>query len=1502
MQRPHWVSAAALSVLMLGTAFGAYYFVYVGRQEEYYKGRNFRMLATLGTQLEEQVKAFEQIMRFYSSNPASKSKSEEDFIEFLRKLMKDEIAQGDKAIAEWQGVTESSDDPSELAELELAQRRLADLRAEEQALGTKATQFHRDRLARKLGSIQQVTGFARLKMSITDEPRTDSCWKSAAIQVQGPKLVGRMAGCEEEHCDHNRPSLEAEVPIADLVELEPATAAFDEILIANELGTVVDRDGRVDSGIRTLEVLVSNRSDEDEVSSKVQEKGEKTKEQDAEPVKQAKAVASAANSKASDQNGQNGSAGKLPEEFELPRSATMMDVEISGITYVVFAQPIASPTGGEPWYAVGMLPYDAFRAQVASIPVPVLNLAVFALCACALLWPFLKLGFGSHDEEIGRFQVGALALSLVAGSCVLVIALMVVFVEIGRQDERDETLIAISQDMQAAFANEIAGLRGDLRDEADALPLEPTYNGINRRLAALPAGTVPPFEFAFAMDEQGMQQSDILKHRKEPVAGCFPAGDRDYFRRIRDGHAWTRTPTPPPEQPSKGIDSFMLERVRARDQGALLYVLAAPFPAKPEAAGSEASSKPKGEADSKLKVVALVGDLRSFSDTVLPSDYGFVVVENETGKTVHRSQNDSWSLVENFLVETDKNEKLEAAIRSHREASISGNYYGRPHRFRTAPLKDTDWSLVVYHSEASSQAAQFELVVTSVSHVIVYLLLAVSLLALANWRVPTQRGWTWMWPRPDLRLRYVLLCVALFNVLVCAAWGISGITTERTPVAVFTQVAGTLACLAFALSSPASPFGDRARLRMAWTTAAVIVSLAARIWAGGAWDLSKLAWMGSLCALAGIAFDHDRIEARVGRWRPAAAAAATWRAAYIVCNVLLLAIVAGVPTVAIFRDALRFEAARLSLSKSIRIAEGILEREERVRRDIFRIDVDRARAYETTWRELPQPMLCCVGDGDTGACRGDDVWSLDGSLACTKVTSVTEGMAREDDGWIAPSFTSWLSMQIPSVDHSFAGLRYAVFSRADDDHWWTERGDGNRQLVVDWGHSQARVPLNGASFCSDLGVTESEAAKLDILDFLVRSLHRTVAPPGCTPGDVPARAGLAAILLTCLPMGLLVQATSRRLVGLGIAVAKSPPPMAGQVAWLEQHHLILGATIGDWPDLMKWIQALKKSLLKDKKVLSVDLREVDEPRTALEAIRQTGRKHDLVLVGPLDVVLTCPARRIEVRKLLEEVLDSKHTKLCVVSEVQPLACFAWPHEEAPADEKPAGDAKPARKGRNRDEICEWARSLAVLNAVDWTPPPTQASAFAPSTPGELLLARECAWRTELSSVEDQLSSYANGCSNDQLLERIGLFAEPIYRHIWETSTKEERLAMLHLARGSYVNTRNYEVIRSLERRRIAVRDPVLRLTSRAFARFARRAEDASRLDQWERSTKESTWRLLRIPLTLMITGGAFLVIYSGRESISAGVAAIPAIVGAIPTVLGLLGVVRGNSGAKSSDA
>ena len=142
--------------------------------------------------------------------------------------------------------------------------------------------------------------------------------------------------------------------------------------------------------------------------------------------------------------------------------------------------------------------------------------------------------------------------------------------------------------------------------------------------------------------------------------------------------------------------------------------------------------------------------IQSFTNTVMPANYGFVVFDNKTGKALYHSEDDSRSLVENVFVETDNSSLLKAYMNTpyffNQPTSIELDYNGKVHHFTLGTLKDgVPWTLVVFYDKENSRALNLmSILVTLTICFVVFVLVYYFVIMI----VPKSKRRSIFWPTP----------------------------------------------------------------------------------------------------------------------------------------------------------------------------------------------------------------------------------------------------------------------------------------------------------------------------------------------------------------------------------------------------------------------------------------------------------------------------------------------------------------------------------------------------------------------------------------------------------------------------------------------------------------------------------------------------------------------------------------------------------------------------------
>ena len=165
------------------------------------------------------------------------------------------------------------------------------------------------------------------------------------------------------------------------------------------------------------------------------------------------------------------------------------------------------------------------------------------------------------------------------------------------------------------------------------------------------------------------------------------------------------------------------------------------------------------------------------------------------------------------------------------------------------------------------------------------------------------------------------------------------------------------------------------------------------------------------------------------------------------------------------------------------------------------------------------------------------------------------------------------------------------------------------------------------------------------------------------------------------------------------------------------------------------------------------------------------------------------------------------------------------------------------------------------------------------------------WRDDLRNVISDLGTKLSAISRQDLIDQLVSTARPIYRLIWLALSTEEKLMLVHLARGKLANMRNDRVLSSLIKSRILTMDPYPRIATPSFEWFVRQAESEQTIAAWEKRSGLGAWAFIRLPFfAVIILGVMFLGVTAPQvfQSLSAiivgAMAGVPLIVRLIASV------------------
>lgn len=379
------------------------------------------------------------------------------------------------------------------------------------------------------------------------------------------------------------------------------------------------------------------------------------------------------------------------------------------------------------------------------------------------------------------------------------------------------------------------------------------------------------YALAWLIDENGDQVFGQLNNRRGQLRH-LNVPSRDYFKRARDGQVW--------HPDWAGPQGIVVERVWSRSEGRKTTILARPL-------ASAADRLPAAMRACGPRVAALMTNMRALTAAVLPANYGYAVIADQSGEVLFHA-NDEAALIENFYTETNNDKALLAATQHDQDEHFTSFYSDRWIQGFVTPVRGMPWSVVVYHDNEMSASIIFEAAVLAFVPVF-----AIALLVLLGMELQHALGYAianaW-WPHPDNALRHALTAaislayaVALFRNL-----------ENRDGLALVTQPLLIGPVLFAYLSS----LWAEASLRKVLL---VVIPLVALTWG---FMLDGLEFALLALALAGVIVALSRVSRIAAMLRP------SFRTVHAVAGIGLFTAVAGVPVFGFYQDTVSYYLSR----------------------------------------------------------------------------------------------------------------------------------------------------------------------------------------------------------------------------------------------------------------------------------------------------------------------------------------------------------------------------------------------------------------------------------------------------------------------------------------------------------------------------------------------------------------------------------------------------------------
>lgn len=427
-----------------------------------------------------------------------------------------------------------------------------------------------------------------------------------------------------------------------------------------------------------------------------------------------------------------------------------LDVEIAGIDYRLFVTPyenndlILSKDGstlkkGEKhshFYLVGFRTKSSLNSEKLAVSNSIVLIAILVFIAVLALIPLLKIRYVSVSQAFSRSDRNTALFGLV----VLVGVGFISFFDLRAygdyKDHLKEQSRTIFSQIRQSFEDEFTFLQNAAnyqlglvqKAEHQLTPIKGKSNqylfekgelegaekggiGITAESDNMHGYTL---ENLFVLDGNGYDAGYLvgtslwLSEIVSPSSARPDLTERNYFKAAQKCDVWFASL----DEESDCTKGFFIERIFNKKDARTTTQFSFPYiRSSADTEGNPADGK-------NYDVLSYGGRLRTFSDPLLPPNFGFLVFENESGRVLYHSD-DSRSLVENIYIESDNSETLKAALRQgyvyKKPITTSLTYRGDDYLFTLGTLKNgVPWTLAIFYDKSEIRDINLAMVMIQV--------------------------------------------------------------------------------------------------------------------------------------------------------------------------------------------------------------------------------------------------------------------------------------------------------------------------------------------------------------------------------------------------------------------------------------------------------------------------------------------------------------------------------------------------------------------------------------------------------------------------------------------------------------------------------------------------------------------------------------------------------------------------------------------------------------------
>jgi Ca2+/Na+ antiporter len=374
-------------------------------------------------------------------------------------------------------------------------------------------------------------------------------------------------------------------------------------------------------------------------------------------------------------------------------STPVIDVHLFGVPYKIFTNRI-QVSNNESWVLCGAVKTATFNRKIHEVDTYTISIAILVLLFVLLSMPILKLVVMNAVERLRIVNVWFTGFSIIVGTAVIVLLLVAGNHFFSHKGVVKDDLTHLSDAVKGRFLQELRYIYTQL-DSVQNKAMIPAGDSVvayenffnrdayfirkkNKPQVVLKderdvAGLNKKFHYPFTNQVMWLDaRGDQLFTLATQSVNSFNLGTREYFIKARNGDIWTL--------PGKdGTRKFSLQSIRSFRSGR-------------NAAGF---GIPLDHPESKASVLAMSSKLHSIMDPLLPPGFGYCIIGSNGDVWFHSDR--QRNMQENFLEETQHDEKMQAAIAGRMKISIDAPYDHRMHQMYIQPVDSLPLYLVTFY-------------------------------------------------------------------------------------------------------------------------------------------------------------------------------------------------------------------------------------------------------------------------------------------------------------------------------------------------------------------------------------------------------------------------------------------------------------------------------------------------------------------------------------------------------------------------------------------------------------------------------------------------------------------------------------------------------------------------------------------------------------------------------------------------------------------------------------